>query len=163
MSLPDVKTWLVVEHNQDDAFLTRLITQVRAAIERKTKISLVPKTVVLTADLYCECKLPRGPIVSVDEVAVKGTDANYSAVASSEYSTDGELFKLFRSNRVGRQRVTYTVGYGNEDLPVPEDLKLAMLEEITYRYEHKGDEDKLGGFSPSVMSHLKNHINYAWA
>lgn len=166
--LPEVKSWCLVEHSQDDSLLTNLITRVRAAMELKMKISMVAKAVTLTVDLNGQCKLPRGPVVSVVTVLFRtGTNSSGQPVNSTltamDYTMDGELFKTFCSSRIGRHKITYLAGYGADGYALPEELKTALLEEINYRYNHKGDEDKINGFSPAAMNYMKNHIQLAWA
>jgi uncharacterized phiE125 gp8 family phage protein len=132
--LPEVKAWCIVEHSQDDALLTSLITRVRLALELKAKISLVPKDVVLFADLYCECKLPRGPVASITTVQLVGRDGALTTLTATDYLSTGDVF---RSGRSGRHKITYVAGYGNSGLAFPDDLKTALLEEINYRYTHR--------------------------
>jgi uncharacterized phiE125 gp8 family phage protein len=64
VTLAQVKEWLIIDtvNTDDDALLTRLITEVRQAIEKKTKLSLVERTITVTVDLVREFKLPHGPI-----------------------------------------------------------------------------------------------------
>lgn len=185
VTLAEVKAWLIIDtvNTDDDTLLTALISEVRAAIESKTKLSLVERTIIVTADLTREFKLPHGPIRSIDEVLFrKGTvngAADYETLTTEDYTTDGEDFKVICSQRRGRHKITCTTGYGADeeidyDNPTPEDLKKAILMEIAYRYEHRGDEtnavsvagnetvQKVSGISVDAMQYIKPFIDNAW-
>jgi uncharacterized phiE125 gp8 family phage protein len=187
VTLAEVKAWLIIDmvNTDDDALLTLLITQVRQAIEKKTKLSLVKRTIIVTADLTREFKLPHGPIRSIDEVLFrKGTNSDgtpdYETLTTIDYITDGEDFKVINTNRCGRHKITYITGFGVDaeidyDNPIEEDLKLGILQEIAYRYEHRGDEtntlsaagnetvQKLSGISADAMQYIKPFMDHAWA
>jgi uncharacterized phiE125 gp8 family phage protein len=186
VTLAEVKAWLIIDtvNTDDDALLTRLITQVRTAVENKTKLSLVHRTIIVTADLTREFKLPHGPVRSIDAVTWRqgtngdGTPDNVTLTAE-DYTTDGEDFKLIKSSRCGRHKITFTTGYGvDEDIdydnPTPEDLKTGILQEIAYRYENRGDEtnavssagnetvQKVSGICADAMLSIKPYIDCAW-
>lgn len=186
VTLAEVKAWLIIDtvNTDDDALLTRLISQARVAIENKTKLSLVKRTITVTVDLTREFKLPYGPVRSIDTVIWRqgtngdGTPDNITLTAE-DYTTDGEDFKVIRSSKCGRHKITHTTGYGeDEDIdyenPTPEDLKTGILMEISYRYEHRGDEtntvsaagnetvQKVSGVSADAMQYIKPYIQSAW-
>jgi len=185
-TLAEVKAWLIIDtaNTDDDALLTRLITEVRQAIEKRTKLSLVKRVIVVTVDLVREFKLPHGPIRSIDEVLYRrgtngdGTPDN-ETLTITDYTTDGEDFKVIKSGRCGRHKITCTTGYGEDeeidyDNPTPEDLMLAIRAEIAYRYEHRGDEtntlsdsgnatvQRVSGISADAMQYLRPYIDTAW-
>ncbi len=185
VTLAEVKAWLIIDtvNTDDDALLTILISEVRAAIESKTKLSLVERAVIVTADLVREFKLPHGPIRSIDTVLFrKGTVSgvpDYETLTAEDYATDGEDFKVICSHRCGRHKITCTTGFGTDeeidyDNPTPEDLKKGILMEIAYRYEHRGDETnsvsaagnetvgRVSGISVDAMQYIKPFIDNAW-
>jgi uncharacterized phiE125 gp8 family phage protein len=146
----------------DDTLFDDLIKECRQSIENACNISIVDKTVVLTADWKCEKELPYGPVKTITEVkfrtgtATDGT-AQYDTLTGDDFSTDGELSKLFASSRCGRHKITYTTGFTT----VPADLKLAILNEIAYRYENRGDEAK-AGISEGAQALCKPFISFSW-
>jgi uncharacterized phiE125 gp8 family phage protein len=186
VTLAEVKAWLIIDtvNTDDDALLTRLITEVRQAIENKTKLSLVKRVIVVTVDLVREFKLPHGPIRSIDAVVFrKGTNGDGTpdneTLTITDYTTDGEDFILIKSSRCGRHKTTYTTGFGEDeeidyDNPTPEDLMLAIKAEIAYRYEHRGDEtntlsdsgnatvQRVSGISADALQYLRPYIDTAW-
>jgi uncharacterized phiE125 gp8 family phage protein len=186
VTLAEVKEWLIIDHTDDDTLLTRLISRVRGAVESKTKLSLVERTITVTADLVRETKLPHGPVREITEVLFRqGTNDDGTpdsiTMTTEDYTTDGEDFKVFKSSKCGRHRISYNAGYGTDsgdtpvwNCPVPDDLKTAILMEIAYRYEHRGDEtnsisaagnetvQKVSGISADAMVYIKPFIDYAW-
>lgn len=186
VTLAEVKEWLIIDHTDDDTLLTRLISRARAAIENKTKISLVERTIVLTVDLHSEIKLPHGPVRAISEVIFRqGTNSDGTpdneTLTIEDYTTDGADFIRLKSAKCGRHKITYTAGYGVDtgldpdfNCPVPDDLKTAILMEIAYRYEHRGDEtkavssagnetvQKISGLSADTMQYIKPYIDYSW-
>jgi len=94
---------------------------------------------------------PVNTIISVEKR--DSVDENYSTVPTTEYyldtATDSVLYVTGRTYKnwpqgAGSVRVTYTAGYSS----CPEDLKLAVVDLITYylRDEHK-ERRTLGGAS----------------
>jgi uncharacterized phiE125 gp8 family phage protein len=186
VTLAQVKEWLIIDtvNTDDDALLTRLITEVRQAIEKKTKLSLVERTITVTVDLVREFKLPHGPIREITAVIFrKGTNSNGTpdneTLTVEDYTTDGEDFKLLKSKYCGRHKLSYTAGFGVDeeidyDNPTPEDLELAIKMEIAYRYEHRGDEtntmsdagnatvQRVSGLSADAMRYIQPYIDTAW-
>jgi uncharacterized phiE125 gp8 family phage protein len=186
VTLAQAKAWLIIDtvNTDDDTLLTSLITEARQAIEKKTKLSLVARTIIVTADLTREFKLPHGPVRELTEVLFrKGTNTDgtpdYETLTVTDYTTDGEDFKLINTGRCGRHKITYTAGYGVDeeidyDNTIPQDLMLALRSEIAYRYEHRGDEtttlsaagnetvQKATGISADAMQYLKPFIDTAW-
>ena len=173
---PDVKAWAIIDHNDDDDLIDKLITEVRTAIENKTKMSLVKRVITIVVQLEGQFKLPYGPVRSIDTVVL-----NHGAVAETltqdDYSTIGLDNPIFRPKKCGIYQITYTAGYGVEgqyNVSVPEDLKNGIKQEIAYRYEHRGDEtntkssagnetvNSIDGISAGAMKYIKPYIGMAW-
>lgn len=140
-TLIEVKSHLRVTFTDDDTYITSLIGQATKAVENYTGVPLREQTVTLTMDIYEETELPYGCNATLNSVKVRtGTATNgaaeYDTLTGDDYSTDGEEFKSFASCRQGRYLIEY-------DVAPPEsfdDLKLAVMNEIAFRYEHRGDE-----------------------
>jgi uncharacterized phiE125 gp8 family phage protein len=145
VSLSTAKGWLYITYDDDDTMLAQLIKDCRKALEAYTNMSLGTKTITLTVDLCEEMELPHGPVIAVTSVKVRtGSDAagvaTYDTLTAADYTIDGDQFKRFKSSRMGRHVIVYTVGLttGEEY----DDLFLAIKNEIGYRYEHRGDENQ---------------------
>lgn len=149
VTLDEAKAQLIVTSTDDDGLITSLITQARKAIEGYCSLSIVPKTIILTADLFNEWELPYGPVTAIQAVQTRmGTQGSGPASyqTATVWTSDGEDFLTFTPSDCGpnfttppntqknRYRITYTAG------PYcPEDLKLAILQEIAFRYQNRGD------------------------
>lgn len=166
VDLATAKLQLIVTSSDDDGYITSLITQCRRAVENYCFISMVPKTITLFADLYEEWELPYGPVVTITSV-FKRTTPTGSGPSSytqdpGQWTSDGEEFKTFApaqpaywdwglpvparyqgwpysrdywTEYANRYKIVYTAGPF-----APEDLVLAVLQEITFRFENRGDK-----------------------
>lgn len=143
VSLSTAKGWLNITYDDDDTLLAQLIKDCRKAIENYTSMSLGAKTITLTVDLCEEIELPHGPVVAITSAKVRtGSDAagvaTYDILTAADYTVDGDQFKKFKSSRIGRHVIVYTVGLTtNEEY---DDLFLAIKNELSFRYDHRGDE-----------------------
>lgn len=156
VTLAEAKAQCIVTYTDDDTLITRLITAARRAVENFTLTSIVSKRVILTAIIQDEWELPWGPVVDVEAVQTpQGTTGSgpVQYLSASSWNISGEEFKTFGAQPWGsnlfivdrypdecgqRYRITYTVGYDR----CPQDLKEAILQEIAYRYEHRGEENQ---------------------
>lgn len=129
----DVTEILATDFNDDNALILELITSSRNRIELYTGLSLVPKTFkVELTNLAGHITLPFGPILDITAVTdVSGTALNFSATHNLS-----KLKTPIQENLL----VTYDCGY----VTLPKGLKEAMLKEIAYRYENRGDIENNG-------------------
>jgi hypothetical protein len=154
VTLPEVRDHLIINSNDDDELLNRMIAQCREAVENFCCISIVAKQITLTARLSSTFELPYGPVTGISSVGTRsGTEGSgpVSYNTSESWAQEGEDFisfipqsgfayNPFVNNRLSVEcgpvyRIVYTAGYS----VVPEDLKLAILNEIAYRYENRGN------------------------
>lgn len=158
--LDDVKTHLAITGTGNDTELTDLIKQCIAAIEDYCYISIINKRITLTADITEEWELPYGPVIGLESVKARsGNDGSGIPTYLTEDSgwiVEGDDFLSFNPINLGnfnpstpftgyfdddprslskRYKLIYTTGMSY----IPENLKLAILNEITYRFENKGD------------------------
>jgi hypothetical protein len=162
VTLAEVKEHLGLTDSDNDSKLTALIAQCRKAVENYCSISITQKTVTMTADLSIEWELPYGPVTGITAVKVRAT-AEGSGIASYEtleegWESDGEEFASFLGGPETRYRITYTTGYSS----VPEDLKLGVLNEIYYRYEHRGNEIDTHGLSQETINLVQPYKRMPW-
>ena len=167
VTLTEAKAQAIITYTDDDTLLTSYITVARKQIENYCNISIVAQTVVLTADLYNDYELPYGPVTGIQAAETfTGTAGSGPAAyqtATTNWNTDGTQFLTFMPRGANsfnpdvpftgyfqwgeyaspyafdpgyRWRLTYTTGYGT----VPDDLKRAILAQVVWLYEHRGDE-----------------------
>jgi uncharacterized phiE125 gp8 family phage protein len=156
ITLAEAKAHCRVDFTDDDALLTSLITASRAVIEDYCHVSLVQKSITLTIEAaeslrsiyaqpfqvrqnFNEFELPYGPVRSVDAVTSIDSDGFtvIACILNSDYFLAGTAFKSIKIlNNFTNNILVYTVGYAT----LPAALRLAILNEILYRYENRGDE-----------------------
>lgn len=146
VTLEQAKEACRVDFDEDDALLTRMISQCRRVIENFCNISIVSKQVSVVMDLITRTELPLGP-VSGDIISFK--DRNGNDIDTSFYRVSGISFKAIEplSHFLYNSTLVYNTGYAVVD----EDLKLAILSEISFRYENRGDSiQNRQGVNPGV-------------
>jgi len=168
VTLTEAKAHILVDFTTDDTYIQALISQCRSAIEGYCKIAITPKRVTWTFsslpepgsyppwisrwDLnfygFTNCtkwlRMPWGPVQSVDSVT-SVTDAGVVTTLNLnvDYFVRGSLFKEIRINSFsGNIIVVYTSKWPYDTVssePIPAALKLAVLDEIAFRYTNRGD------------------------
>lgn len=147
VTLEQVKSHLAVTASDDDVYLTLLIKAARGAIEKYTGLSLVEKTVTVTLDNYeGDYSLPYGPVIGTPVVL----DGDGDEVDST---FSGTLHPNLATPKSAGLSVSYVAGYD----VVPADLKLAILHEIAYQFQHRGDEIDREQMSPIAKGLAKPH------
>lgn len=139
VTVAQVKTKLRETSTDNDTELTALIKPCRQEVERRANISIVEKTIVLSAYLDCKYKLPYEPVIEITTVELlTGYDVNgvaeYDTLDADEYRVT-ELFE-FEPITAGTYKITYAAGMGT----VPGDLQQIILSVIAIRYTHRSDE-----------------------
>ena len=156
VSLDEAKAQLIVTGTDDDNFIDGLITICRKAVENYCNISIAAKTITLVADLFNEWELPYGPVTGIQSVQTRtntqGSGLPTYATLTSGWGLDGTEFLTFIPasgiDAIGnypiatnfgvapyRYKIQYTAGWPD----CPNDLRQAILTEIAYRYENRGD------------------------
>lgn len=128
VTLQEAKAWIRVDGTDDDLIIALLITQARMAVESYTCCSLVSKDIECIANVDSLFELPHGPIDGT--VKINDEDAEPSATTGTDF------IKIVGVR--GKVKLNYSVGYD----PIPEQLKVAVLNEIAYRYQNRGDQVK---------------------
>jgi len=121
--------------DDDDTYLTDLVTQCRESMEESLNVSMAVKT--YRAILRNECggiEIPYGPVTAI--TSVKDIDA-VLLVDGDTYQLRGNQFKWLESPVSCYVDIIYTSGYTPAN--IPKGLKRALLEEIAFRYNNRGD------------------------
>jgi hypothetical protein len=129
-----------------DVLFALWVRAARTKIEQYTRLSLIPRSIV--AELSAPqgmMELPLGPVTStpafVDEQAV-----------AQVITTRGIDFK-FIVDPVAYTKATYTAGYADGECP--EELQQAMLLQVCYWWENRGDQAAGYGWCPEVIAICK--------
>lgn len=140
------------EFNDDDDYLTGLITASRKYLERYTGLSFGPKVIVaVVRNELGGVELPYGPVIGITSVKDEdGEDVDYKAT--------GLNFKRISSPQSRYLQVTYSAGYET----LPEDLQRAILEECAFRYSFRGGEEKPEGYCKSSLNLSSPYKRSGW-
>ena len=115
----------------EDALFGILITSARQAIEKITGLSLIAKTVDFTAYNPCgHFSILYGP-VTLSSLVIKD---KYGRIETPE--TVGYQFPEIVTPYNDWIQVSFTGGYTTD---LPSELKMAMLAQINFMYENRGD------------------------
>jgi len=141
------------EFTDDDTKLTSLMKSCRKRLEKYTGVSFGPKTVrAILNNGKGNIELPYGPTVAITAII----DEDGDTIEADDYTLQGIEFKTLKSPCSCYVDVTYTAGFTT----LPEDLKMALLEEIAFRYENRGTtENKL---CDSALLLAEPHSRNVW-
>jgi uncharacterized phiE125 gp8 family phage protein len=140
VTLDEAKLWCKIDLDDDDDLITALITAARQMCEKYTGVSFITRTVTAYLNNGCGgCYLPYGPVNSITSY----TDIDGETVDADLIVIVGDKFKQLREPLTDYIKIIYTAGYTT----LPENLKKAILQQIAYMYEHRGDS-LAGEFSP---------------
>ena len=131
----------------DQDLIEAFITTARIQCETFACISFISREIeAVVNNSLGGIYLPYGPVTDVSSVVDKEGEV-------VEFTVDGVKWKQLREPDYAYLKVTYTAGYET----LPQIFKTAILQQVAYLYEHRGDE-KADTFSPIAASLLKPHM-----
>ena len=151
VTLAEVKDHLVIDHGDDDSYLSTLVTTVVAYLESVQDRGLVSTTYDLKLDRFPSgggvIELPRAPLSSVTSVKYQDTDDVETTLSSSLYtvdtaSTPGRLQPAYDESwpstrgHVHDVTVRFVAGYG-DPADVPRPHRHEILLRVADLYEHR--------------------------
>ncbi len=117
-------------YNAEDTLITLMITQAREAIEVATGLSLIPKDITTYFNnISGNFDIPFGPI-DIDTFELFDMEQNGIEVTTPNLQLIGNEFPKLVFPRYANLKATYEAGYTT----IPKDLKLAILDQISYDY-----------------------------
>lgn len=139
VSLSEAKAYCRVTTDTENTLFELLIKQAREAIEVATGLSLMSKSVtVWFSNFDGKFQLPFGPVNSITSIT---TEAG-TALTEAEYNLVGLQFPTLTRPIYGNMMAIYTTGYSTQTLPA--DLKVAILDQVSYDYENRGLDSDTG-------------------
>jgi hypothetical protein len=129
ITLGDVKNYVRIDSDDDNAIITNMITQARIWCENYISRDIVPKNRTYymdsTSGLF---DLPFAPVATIESVTVEGEAATYT-----EYGLDDLSIELDGgpSNNV---KITYTTAGLDDGL-----IKQALLQMVSNLYDNRAD------------------------
>jgi len=137
--------------NQEDTYISSLITVARETCENITNRALATQTLELSLDEFPSgsIRLPRPPLVSVTSIYYKDSAGTNTEWANTNYIVDttkepGEVvraygidYPVFVEYPTGAIKITYTAGYNTSTNICPLSIKQAILILISHFYENR--------------------------
>lgn len=148
VSLGEVKTWVRIDQNVDDALVVAQIVAAQAEFEKQTGLLLIEQTVRLTLwEWPCEIILPRAPVRAVQSITYTDTAGATQTLAGSAYIVR-EIYGVTRIEpsysarswptlgNDGNIKVTFTAGFdpGHADLI---QSKQAIMMKVAALYDER--------------------------
>ena len=156
VTLSEAKKQCIIEDDEtywDDTIKT-MITTARMQCENYSGLSLINRTVKAHLNNSCgKIYLPYGPVKhgggsnSDSDEVVQGLDNEGDGI---DICVGGGQFPQLDTVRSDVYLV-YNTGYGI----LPQNLKQAILQQVLYLYEHRGDETGNATLSPMAKTILK--------
>lgn len=140
LELADVKEHLYIDllNTDFDDRLTDLIAETRQYLEEITGLSLIDRVVTIWIYYNSPFGIPFGPVTTFDSASKKTAINEYELlVDNDDYEIEGNEF-VFHAG-FGKIKLIYEAGH--TELTLPAGLKLAWLNEIAKRFEHRGDRE----------------------
>lgn len=137
VTLTEAKNYCRITTSADDTQIELMIKSAREAVEAATGLSLIAKTaIVWFSNFNGKFELPFGPVNTFTSlVNEQGT-----TLTSVQYTLIGGQFPTLQRPTYANLKATYTVGYTT----IPSDLKIAILDQVSYDYENRGLDSDTG-------------------
>ncbi len=154
LTLDETKTFLRVDHDNDDSQITGLIAAARQFCESLTGRSLITRSYSLFLDSWPDngaaLALPQPPLLTVTQINVYAADNSSAVFSAANYFADtaGAPGRLVLAEGAspplpGRIasgiEIRFTAGYGAAASSVPVLLRQGMKQMIAHLYAHRGD------------------------
>ena len=150
LSYSDVKAYLRLNDDSEEAFVTSLITVARQIVEGQIWRPLISQTWAMQFD-YSEIgtniyNINKAPLLSVTDVKYYDENDTLQTLAASQYEVDiygsPARFRLINvpklKDRMNAMQLNFTCGYTNA-AAVPSPIKQAMYLIIGHLYENRQD------------------------
>ncbi len=141
VTLTEAKDWCRIDVTDDDDLIEELITSARILCEEYSGISFINRTI--TASLNNSLggiELPYGPVKTLTSIVD-------SENIEAEYTLRNENFKQLIEPVKSFVKVIYPAGYET----LPKNLKTAVLNQLLWMYENRGDVKIASSLSDTTM------------
>ena len=151
MTTATIKTYLKVDHSNDDTLIGNLAKAVRKNLEDELRKVFITQTWDLYLDKFEDLiLLEKSPVTSVTHVKYYDSDNSLQTLADTVYDTDiiSEPARITLGysqtwptiyNRTNAVVIRFVAGY-TDAASVPDDIKQIMLLLISYYYDNRGEE-----------------------
>lgn len=133
VTVAEAKSYCRVSSSAEDDLFAILIASAREAVEVATGLSLVPKSVIVYFNnVSGNFEMPFGPYNS--SFALFDMNQDGLQITGTDYELIGDDFHKLSFPHYANLKATYQAGYSI----IPADLKLAILDQVSYDYENRG-------------------------
>jgi hypothetical protein len=147
ITLQEAKDYCRVDFNDDDNLFTRLIASSRLSLQQYTgRVFLAANCTAMYAQEGCG---DRVALYFSDNMVLPEDDAYTGLLIGDSYleTTDSKV------------SLTYTAGYAAAS--VPEWMKHAVLMDVAYKYENRGDVAVSSSICTEVKEYLKPFVKWS--
>ena len=135
VTVEEAKLYCRITDSVEDNLIEELIIQSREAIEKVTNLTLVPKiATVWFTNLSGMFQFQYGPIQDFTELL----NAEGDEIDPDNYRLVGGQYPSLARPMWEQLKATYSCGYPEGE--VPTELKIAILDQVSYGYENRGLE-----------------------
>lgn len=163
VTLTEVKSWLRIDHTEDDTKLTELILSAVKTVEKYISQAIITKTFLYKTsfsfwDDYGKeyLYLPYNPTTITSVKIYDATDTANTLTTTSQFTRKillGEHGYSARENQA--YEVIFTAGIASDASTTPEDIKIVIKEVVSYFYEGDCCKKDLG----QILSTLNGYVN----
>jgi uncharacterized phiE125 gp8 family phage protein len=150
LSLPEIKQYLRIDHDFDDALLTTLAKAATEQFEQYTGMALMPQIwrFIYEDEYRVRVLMPITPVLNIEKV--EAGSGRLELVNPSRYRLEGDELVFDTFTRRGTFAVECRCGYRDAN-SVPDDIKQGLLSNIAFSYENRSG-------NPAILSgHMANH------
>lgn len=144
LTLSEVKAFLRIDHGEEDALLTTLITTTRLQVEAALDLGLNTQVWEVSGprDGRPCVAIAIRPVASVTSVEIEGRDGTRTPLSAGDYMIEEAAgathIDVERAlPRDARVVATVTVGFGDTADDVPEPIRHALKLLVAHWYEHR--------------------------
>ena len=125
-----------VSFDGEDDLIEYILRASREAVEKFTRLSLIPKRLIVTlTNKAGMVLLPGAPIHEI----VSLTDEDGTEIDEDNYTIVGSRHKRLKSPLYENMVITYECGFSRDELP--DALRLAILIDALYRFDNRGEKE----------------------
>jgi uncharacterized phiE125 gp8 family phage protein len=149
LSLDEAKTFLCVEHGDDDQVITALIAVARTHIEIQSQLALITQSWRIVLDCWPRhgrISVRPGPLQSLNVARVYDFSGNAYAIDTQGFVPDRGASTLAfvpwavpaPGRAVGGIELDVSVGFGDAAADLPESLRQAIRLLVSHWYDNRG-------------------------